>query len=153
MAEYFKGFFPGWSHSANLSWASKAENGSPPQRHHTACGHRGGRLKSNHEIAMAEKITAACVITDSKHNPVYVRPHTHKVLMETLANDTHFLASHTVMDYSLLMGFDDDTKEVVIGIIGNSIVALPLTPMSPPRPIRPILPDPRPGHLYCLSYA
>jgi len=27
-AEYFKGFFPGWSHSANPSWASVAENGS-----------------------------------------------------------------------------------------------------------------------------
>jgi len=27
-AEYFKGFFFGWSHSANPSWASVAENGS-----------------------------------------------------------------------------------------------------------------------------
>ena len=26
-AEYFKGFFPGWSHSANPSWDSVAENG------------------------------------------------------------------------------------------------------------------------------
>jgi len=47
-AEYFKGFFPGWSHSANPSWASVvAENGSiSPQWHHTTCGQRGGRPKS-----------------------------------------------------------------------------------------------------------
>jgi len=28
VAEYFKGFIPGWSHSANPPWASAAENGS-----------------------------------------------------------------------------------------------------------------------------
>ena len=33
-AEYFKGFFPGWSHSANQSWASEVENGPiSPQWH------------------------------------------------------------------------------------------------------------------------
>ena len=46
-AECFKGFFPGWSHSANPSWASVAENGSiSPQWHHTTCGQRGGRPNS-----------------------------------------------------------------------------------------------------------
>ena len=40
-AEYFKRFFPGWSHSTKPSWASVAENGSiSPQRHHTTCGQR-----------------------------------------------------------------------------------------------------------------
>jgi len=29
-AEYFKGFFPNWSHSANPSLASVAENGQSP---------------------------------------------------------------------------------------------------------------------------
>jgi len=35
-AEYFKGFFPGWSPSVNPSWASVAENGSisPPNTPH-----------------------------------------------------------------------------------------------------------------------
>ena len=55
-AEYFKRFFPGWSHSANPSWASVAENGSiSPQRHHTTCGQRGGRLKFNHAQTMADR--------------------------------------------------------------------------------------------------
>jgi len=30
MAEYLKGFFPGWAHSVNPTWASVAENGSIP---------------------------------------------------------------------------------------------------------------------------
>ena len=47
-AEYFKGFYPGWSHSVNPSWASVAENGSiSPQWHYTTSGQRGGRLMSN----------------------------------------------------------------------------------------------------------
>jgi len=37
-AEYFKGFFPGWSRSVDPSWASVAENGSTShQWHHTTC--------------------------------------------------------------------------------------------------------------------
>ena len=49
VAEYFKGVFPGWSHSANPSWASVAENGSiAPQWHRTTCGQRGGRPTFNY---------------------------------------------------------------------------------------------------------
>jgi len=55
-AEYFKGFFPGWSHSANPSWTSVAENGSiSPQWHHTTCGQLGGRPKSNHGQMIADR--------------------------------------------------------------------------------------------------
>ena len=46
MAQYFKGFFPGWSHSANPSWASMAENSSiSPYWHRTTYGHRGGKAE------------------------------------------------------------------------------------------------------------
>jgi len=55
-AEYFKGFFPDWSHSANPSWASVAENGSiSSQRHHTTCGQWGGRPKFNNGQTMADR--------------------------------------------------------------------------------------------------
>jgi len=54
--EYSKGFFPGWSHSANPSWASVAENGSiSPQLHRTTRGQWGGRPKSNHGQMMADR--------------------------------------------------------------------------------------------------
>ena len=47
MAEYFKGFFPGWSHSAYPSWASMAENGSnSPQWVTFSMGHAGASRKS-----------------------------------------------------------------------------------------------------------
>jgi len=56
MAEYFKDIFPGWSHSASPSWASVSENSSiSPQWHHTTCGHRGGRLESNHGQTLAQR--------------------------------------------------------------------------------------------------
>ena len=56
-AEHFKGFFPGWSHSANPSWASVAENGSiSPQWRHTTCGQRGGRPKSTHGQTVADRM-------------------------------------------------------------------------------------------------
>jgi len=53
VAEYFKGFL----NSANLFSASVAKNGSISlQWHHTACGRRGGRPKSNHGQTMAAKL-------------------------------------------------------------------------------------------------
>jgi len=56
MAEYFKGVFPGWSHSANPSWAGVTENGSIfPKRHHTSRDWTSrGRPKSNHGQTLAE---------------------------------------------------------------------------------------------------
>ena len=36
-----------------------------------------------------------------------------------ITNDTQFLSSHLVMDYSLLVGMDENTKELVVGIIGR----------------------------------
>jgi len=55
VAEYFKGFPPSWSHSANPSWASAAENGSiSAQCHRATCGLQGGRQKFNHGQTIAE---------------------------------------------------------------------------------------------------
>lgn len=40
--------------------------------------------------------------------------------MAAIHNDTDFLSSQAVMDYSLLVGLDATTKELVLGIIGKS---------------------------------
>ncbi|XP_013386893.1 1-phosphatidylinositol 3-phosphate 5-kinase-like [Lingula anatina] len=53
----------------------------------------------------------------SLDNPLYLRPHARKVLMSAITNDTQFLSSHLVMDYSLLMGVDEQKGEVLVGII------------------------------------
>ena len=55
----------------------------------------------------------------SCENPLYIRPHTKTVLSVALANDSKFLKEQSVMDYSLLVGLDTSTNELVVGIIGE----------------------------------
>ncbi|CAH1099797.1 unnamed protein product [Psylliodes chrysocephalus] len=50
-------------------------------------------------------------------SPLYVLPHSKTVLINAIQNDTEFLSTQSVMDYSLLVGLDPDNKEIVLGII------------------------------------
>ncbi|ORY04687.1 hypothetical protein BCR34DRAFT_491339 [Clohesyomyces aquaticus] len=49
--------------------------------------------------------------------PIFVREHTKKLLKASVWNDTLFLSQRDVMDYSLMAGFDDTRREIVVGII------------------------------------
>lgn len=40
-------------------------------------------------------------------------------LSDSLFNDTQFLLQLDVMDYSLLVGFDEEQNEMVVGIVGK----------------------------------
>ena len=51
-------------------------------------------------------------------SPLYILPHSKTILMQAIHNDTQFLATQSVMDYSLLVGLDQTNKELVVGIIG-----------------------------------
>lgn len=51
--------------------------------------------------------------------PLYVREHTKKHLEAALHNDSLFLANQKIMDYSLIVGVDKDSLELVVGIIGE----------------------------------
>jgi 1-phosphatidylinositol-3-phosphate 5-kinase len=55
-------------------------------------------------------------------DPLYILPHSKTVLTQAINNDTQFLASQSVMDYSLLVGLDKDCRELVVGIIGTYCV-------------------------------
>jgi len=57
-------------------------------------------------------------------NPLYVRGYSQSVLNKALNADTQFLASQLVMDYSLLVGIDDETNQLIVGLIGNSLPSL-----------------------------
>ena len=46
-------------------------------------------------------------------------PHAKSVLTQAIKRDTEFLTSQSVMDYSLLVGLDQNRKELVVGIIGE----------------------------------
>ncbi|EME48429.1 hypothetical protein DOTSEDRAFT_67468 [Dothistroma septosporum NZE10] len=50
-------------------------------------------------------------------SPLFVREHSRKLLQASVFNDTLWLCKQNVMDYSLMAGFDDNRKELVVGII------------------------------------
>jgi chaperonin GroEL (HSP60 family) len=50
--------------------------------------------------------------------PIFVREHTMKLLKASVWNDSLFLFKQNVMDYSLMAGFDDEAKDIIVGIIG-----------------------------------
>ena len=56
--------------------------------------------------------------------PFYLREHGKRMLRAMLFNDTKFLQSVNVMDYSLLVGVDDQSNELVLGIVGAYLEAI-----------------------------
>nr|XP_020475676.1 1-phosphatidylinositol 3-phosphate 5-kinase isoform X3 [Monopterus albus] len=50
-------------------------------------------------------------------NPLYIRSHCKAILRAAIHSDAYFLSSHLIIDYSLLVGRDDTTDQLVVGII------------------------------------
>ncbi|XP_028292935.1 1-phosphatidylinositol 3-phosphate 5-kinase isoform X2 [Gouania willdenowi] len=50
-------------------------------------------------------------------NPLYIRSHCKAILRAAIHSDAYFLSSHLIIDYSLLVGRDDVTDQLVVGII------------------------------------
>ncbi|KAI9327288.1 hypothetical protein BDR26DRAFT_97310 [Obelidium mucronatum] len=50
-------------------------------------------------------------------SPIFIREYSKRILRASVWNDTLFLAKMDVMDYSLLVGIDEEKKELVVGII------------------------------------
>lgn len=50
-------------------------------------------------------------------NPLYIRSHCKAILRAAIHSDAYFLSSHLIIDYSLLVGRDDATNQLVVGII------------------------------------
>ncbi|KAJ1030109.1 hypothetical protein NDA16_001022 [Ustilago loliicola] len=50
-------------------------------------------------------------------NPIFIREHSKKLLRASLYNDSLFLADMNVMDYSLMVGVNRQSKQLVVGII------------------------------------
>lgn len=53
-------------------------------------------------------------------SPLFIRSHAKETLRGSLHNDTLFLSRLDVMDYSLLVGIDEEAQELVVGIVGKS---------------------------------
>lgn len=54
-------------------------------------------------------------------SPLFIRSHAKETLRASLHNDTLFLYKLDVMDYSLLVGIDEEQQELVVGIVGKFI--------------------------------
>lgn len=50
-------------------------------------------------------------------SPLFVKEHAKKLLRASLWNDTLFLAKMNVMDYSLVVGIDNEHNQLIVGII------------------------------------
>ncbi|KAH6584823.1 hypothetical protein BASA61_007191 [Batrachochytrium salamandrivorans] len=64
------------------------------------------------EVLMDENLVE--FIYDS---PLFIREHSKKLLRASVWNDTLFLSRLNVMDYSLLVGIDRESNELVVGIV------------------------------------
>ncbi|KAK3088070.1 hypothetical protein FSP39_014286 [Pinctada imbricata] len=69
--------------------------------------------KREEELVLLDENLLKCNVD----SPLYVYPHAKKVLSAAINRDSEFLSANLVMDYSLLVGFDEGRKELVVGII------------------------------------
>ncbi|XP_077304584.1 1-phosphatidylinositol 3-phosphate 5-kinase isoform X2 [Lithobates pipiens] len=82
-----------------------------------------GSLRNRNVKTDTGKETCDVVLLDEnllklvRDNPLYIRSHCKSVLRACIHSDSHFLSSHLIIDYSLLVGRDDTTDELVVGII------------------------------------
>ncbi|XP_072336106.1 1-phosphatidylinositol 3-phosphate 5-kinase isoform X2 [Scyliorhinus torazame] len=82
-----------------------------------------GSLRNRNVKTETGKETCDVVLLDEnllkmiRDHPLYIRSHCKAVLRASIHSDAYFLSSHLIIDYSLLVGRDDITNELVVGII------------------------------------
>jgi 1-phosphatidylinositol-3-phosphate 5-kinase len=67
--------------------------------------------KNEHVLMDENLLRIAC------DHPLFIHARSKQILNECIENDSRFLASIGVMDYSLLVGVDKENQELVLGII------------------------------------
>ncbi|PIN09518.1 Phosphatidylinositol-4-phosphate 5-kinase [Handroanthus impetiginosus] len=76
------------------------------------------RSRYNSDTTGANKVLLDMNLLETlRTNPIFLGSKAKKQLERAVWNDTSFLASVDVMDYSLLVGVDKEQKELVLGII------------------------------------
>jgi len=51
--------------------------------------------------------------------PLFIREYSKNLLFTSVWKDTSFLSQLNVMDYSLVVGVDSETHELITGIVGK----------------------------------
>lgn len=76
------------------------------------------RSRYNSDTTGANKVLLDTNLLETLHTkPIFLGSKAKRSLERAVWNDTSFLASVDVMDYSLLVGVDEERKELVLGII------------------------------------
>ncbi|KAL0326909.1 UNVERIFIED_CONTAM: putative 1-phosphatidylinositol-3-phosphate 5-kinase FAB1C [Sesamum angustifolium] len=76
------------------------------------------RSRYNSDTTGANKVLLDMNLLETLHtDPIFLGSKAKRRLERAVWNDTSFLASVDVMDYSLLVGVDEERKELVLGII------------------------------------
>ncbi|KAL6605816.1 hypothetical protein ACP70R_041469 [Stipagrostis hirtigluma subsp. patula] len=76
------------------------------------------RSRYNPDTSGNNKVLLDLNLLETLHTkPIFLRSKAKRRLERAVWNDTSFLASVDVMDYSLLVGIDEESKELVMGII------------------------------------
>ncbi|KAJ9708381.1 hypothetical protein PVL29_000432 [Vitis rotundifolia] len=76
------------------------------------------RSRYNADTTGANKVLLDTNLLETlRTEPIFLGSKAKRSLVRAIWNDTSFLASVDVMDYSLLVGVDDERKELVLGII------------------------------------
>ena len=71
------------------------------------------------EFFWFQNITNNNFSKDICESPLFIREHSKRLLRASVWNDTLFLSKLNVMDYSLLVGIDEEKRELVIGVVGE----------------------------------
>ncbi|ONM60053.1 Putative 1-phosphatidylinositol-3-phosphate 5-kinase FAB1D [Zea mays] len=74
-------------------------------------------LLFGHNISRIYDLKDQNYVEDMGFSPIYIGGRTKHLLQRAIWNDTSFLTSVNVMDYSLLVGVDKEKHELVFGII------------------------------------
>ncbi|XP_023734169.1 putative 1-phosphatidylinositol-3-phosphate 5-kinase FAB1C [Lactuca sativa] len=75
------------------------------------------RSRYNSETGANKTLLDMNLLEALRTNPIFLGSKAKRSLERAVWNDTSFLASIDVMDYSLLVGVDEESKELVLGII------------------------------------
>lgn len=76
-------------------------------------------LTGQAKLAVLVQVSNVSLYTVMYQSPLFLRAHSKEILRGSLHNDTLFLSRLNVMDYSLLVGIDETSQELVVGIVGN----------------------------------
>ncbi|RXG57403.1 1-phosphatidylinositol 3-phosphate 5-kinase [Armadillidium vulgare] len=82
----------------------------------------------NRKVKLTGKEESEVVLLDENllqmacSSPFYLRPHGKDVLTRAIVEDSNFLSQQFIMDYSLLVGVDEENNELVVGIIGFDMI-------------------------------